>query len=687
MATTFKPIDDLIEHLKSDKPYDKTGTLKLWEALKSISNQLGTVSGNTIDPNNFRFNGRRNPGAGGLGSSSGPVSQLVINPSCPGNTYDPGYYGCLAVREYMTIFDQVNCSQMLGLFVDKVGTLSGLAANQDRIRIVSTRYGTSPALLPISIEIGDQAARPAFYIHDTGRSAGFNTRSIDNDTVIQIDQLTTSRGAAFKLKAVDNDVDVGVYMFSTRGADRLWGLVVGHGTHGPIFRIVDETAGGAIGSLLPVAPLEGVDRLIIDLSGRVGIGTSTPTGKLQVKGGSTANTAVIKMIGGASSTEPVWLEHCDQIFCTGNLHFNTDSATHIFMLAGGGNMKIGNAAAVPSARVDIHGGTTANTAIIKIIGGASASEPMWLRHADQILCTSAFHINTDSSSNIYLVNGGGNVGIGNMGPNDKLDVSGSIRSRENFKFLSGTSFVGTFDHAITADRTWIFQNVNGTIYQTDGQDVAIADGGTNSSAALNNGRVMISFGGAIVERNALTAAALIVGDATLGITPLALGTANRIVGMNNAANANEYKDVLGTADQITITHGANSITFSLPQNIAPTSNVQFNNIEIDGDLNHDGTNVGFYGVAPVARPSAYTQTYSTANRTHAARTADSITDNTGGTPSTTVADTPAAYDETYFANSLASIIKELNDLRDDQLNTAQVVNQILDDIQSQGLLQ
>jgi hypothetical protein len=39
--------------------------------------------------------------------------------------------------------------------------------------------------------------------------------------------------------------------------------------------------------------------------------------------------------------------------------------------------------------------------------------------------------------------------------------------------------------------------------------------------------------------------------------------------------------------------------------------------EIDGNLNHDGSNVGFYGVAPTARPSAYTQTYSTATKTQA----------------------------------------------------------------------
>src|SRR5438093_5803785 len=37
------PIDTLIEHLKGDKPYDKTGTISLYEALKRLSEGLVTT--------------------------------------------------------------------------------------------------------------------------------------------------------------------------------------------------------------------------------------------------------------------------------------------------------------------------------------------------------------------------------------------------------------------------------------------------------------------------------------------------------------------------------------------------------------------------------------------------------------------------------------------------------------------
>jgi hypothetical protein len=51
-------------------------------------------------------------------------------------------------------------------------------------------------------------------------------------------------------------------------------------------------------------------------------------------------------------------------------------------------------------------------------------------------------------------------------------------------------------------------------------------------------------------------------------------------------------------------------------------------LEIDGVLNHDGANVGFYGVAPTARSAAYTPTNVTVDRAYDANatTLDEIAD-------------------------------------------------------------
>src|SRR5437762_4426389 len=61
------PIDTLIEHLKGDKPYDKTGTIRLYEALKRLSEGLVTTI-NQINSGNIQTGP-----AGADGSDAIPV--------------------------------------------------------------------------------------------------------------------------------------------------------------------------------------------------------------------------------------------------------------------------------------------------------------------------------------------------------------------------------------------------------------------------------------------------------------------------------------------------------------------------------------------------------------------------------------------------------------------------------------
>ena len=112
---------------------------------------------------------------------------------------------------------------------------------------------------------------------------------------------------------------------------------------------------------------------------------------------------------------------------------------------------------------------------------------------------------------------------------------------------------------------------------------------------------------------------------------------------------------------------------------------------------------GAFGVAAVVRPTAYTQTYSTATKTHAARTAVTLTDNSAGTANTTVealpdpADTPLTADALRddivtnllpaLRNNFADIVAQINALKTDIDNTAQFANQMCDDHQALGWLQ
>lgn len=103
-------------------------------------------------------------------------------------------------------------------------------------------------------------------------------------------------------------------------------------------------------------------------------------------------------------------------------------------------------------------------------------------------------------------------------------------------------------------------------------------------------------------------------------------------------------------------------------------------IEIDGALNHDGTTVGFYGVAPVTRPTAYTQTYATADKTHAAYTPDDesaaytgIDNLQSGTVYATVAD----------LNALRVAYENLRATTEDAKN---LINSVIDDLQALGMV-
>lgn len=84
---------------------------------------------------------------------------------------------------------------------------------------------------------------------------------------------------------------------------------------------------------------------------------------------------------------------------------------------------------------------------------------------------------------------------------------------------------------------------------------------------------------------------------------------------------------------------------------------------ISGSLAHSGTTVGFYGATPVTRPAAYTLTFSGTSRVLPASTA------TGGGTLLTEAFT-----------QLAALVTDLTE-------TKKVLNQLIRDLQSEGLLQ
>jgi len=95
--------------------------------------------------------------------------------------------------------------------------------------------------------------------------------------------------------------------------------------------------------------------------------------------------------------------------------------------------------------------------------------------------------------------------------------------------------------------------------------------------------------------------------------------------------------------------------------------------------------IGFLGAAAVARPTAYTQTYATATRTHANPTSADLTGITSSTTGTALAEPSAAYTQAEMQQNFRRIQDQFNALRADVLNNKQVINSIIDDQQSNGL--
>lgn len=112
-------------------------------------------------------------------------------------------------------------------------------------------------------------------------------------------------------------------------------------------------------------------------------------------------------------------------------------------------------------------------------------------------------------------------------------------------------------------------------------------------------------------------------------------------------------------------------------------------LEVDGALNHDGSTAGFFGVAPATRPTAYTQTYSTADKTIANPTVDALTDSSGGTPGTTLAAITGggAGCENATKNAIASLAAQVAKLAADNLDLRQGLTAVIDDLQALGLAQ
>jgi hypothetical protein len=116
---------------------------------------------------------------------------------------------------------------------------------------------------------------------------------------------------------------------------------------------------------------------------------------------------------------------------------------------------------------------------------------------------------------------------------------------------------------------------------TSSKTVAFTD--STMTGTWNGTAIGVIYGG--TGLTSFAAGDLLYASASNTLAALAKGTANQVLGMNNGATAPEYKTVSGTTNRVTVTHGANSITLSAPQDLHTAATPSFGGLTLTGTLN------------------------------------------------------------------------------------------------------
>jgi hypothetical protein len=419
----------------------------------------------------------------GIGSSSPSALLTVVHPDGTGSTFDTVFFGYDSTGNGNGIRLRVK-DTALGVTVSDIAAETNLAANGGNTNLTfSTRTGVGGSLTE------------RMRINQSG-NVGIGT-STPNQA------LTIFRNAA----------DAAIELSSASGANSKWTFGLDYSDGGK-FKISSSSALGTN------------DRFVINGSGYVGIGTSTPKRKLHILGsdgavstfpsglgskdflivenngnahmgliGSTAGSAEYKFYksGGTDKEGSVGYD-----FSSNYLQFSTGGANIRMVINSSGYVGIGTT--TPNTRATIVSDTASNVTFGNSLSGGSR----WTLYVgDNSSTLSAGSIGFGpgpglSGSSKFVIDSSGNVGIGTISPTQKLTVSGSILLKSQAEAASswGTGYNGS-QESITA-----MTEFNGYLYAGQGNgtgdgDVLICDpsGGGNTSDCDNAADWSTSYDG------------------------------------------------------------------------------------------------------------------------------------------------------------------------------------------------
>jgi len=289
--------------------------------------------------------------------------------------------------------------------------------------------------------------------------------------------------------------------------------LVAIGTSSPV-----STAQLTIGGTSRIAPVSGnglllasggSDRMFISTAGNVGIGTSSPSNLLTISDATTAKLELNRngTIGNGwivstdnAANEEVAIQMYNSEFRLYN------NSTQNFTVTSGGNVGIGTSS--PSVALEVDG-------TIKASGNGK------LQIADDTEgSTFEFNVGGDGALEIYdgatermRIDSSGNVGIGTDSPNDKVDISGS--TGDGYRLTDGT-------------HTGVYRSISGgTILKTTSNHALLF--GTNDTEAMR----IDSSGNLLVGTTTQSGRVTIDNDgSTTGLNVFQTSTATNYVPLN-----------------------------------------------------------------------------------------------------------------------------------------------------------
>ena len=191
----------------------------------------------------------------------------------------------------------------------------------------------------------------------------------------------------------------------------------------------------------------------------------------------------------------------------------------------------------------------------KFTGPATAEKTFTLPNASATILT----------DNATVTAAQGGTGNATYAVGDLLYASGSTTLSKLAGVATGNALIsGGVSTAPSWGKIGLTTHVSGTL--------PIANGGTNSSSALNNNRIMVSSGGTISEAAALTNGQLLIGSTSAAPVAATL-TAGNGIAITNAAGAitiaNEPTITMATGTSSITTTSTTDVALSTPLSITP----------------------------------------------------------------------------------------------------------------------